>query len=52
MRVRNGTIEGGFLDMGDHLEVCNRCGGLGKVVGLWCAACQGSGLVREEAPRE
>ncbi len=37
----------GYLYFGEYYDVCNRCGGRGKLPGLKCARCRGKGIVRE-----
>lgn len=38
----------GYLFMGDHMELCNRCWGAGKLPGLKCDVCGGKGKVNPD----
>jgi hypothetical protein len=40
----------GYLNMGDRYELCNRCGGKGKLPGIRCDECSGKGKVNPDKP--
>ena len=40
----------GYLNMGDHYELCNRCGGRGKLPGIRCDVCGGRGRIDPDRP--
>jgi hypothetical protein len=40
----------GYLNMGDHFELCNRCRGKGKLPGIQCDECGGKGKVDPDKP--
>lgn len=39
------SIKPGYLNMGDHMELCNRCFGKGRLPGLKCDECNGIGKI-------